>query len=261
MKRLISIFLKVFVFTLIMGGIAMAQAKNSNLAPPLLTDKNLRNSAPNPPVNTPVPPPTSPNVATPPPPNAPRAPTSLPNGMPVPPPATPASLQGPPVPPAPAGPPRPATAQAPNIPLAFLQNAPKAVSTAKAARPYFAPGKVWAIRAPGGEVILKAAIVYKGIAVGVLEFNPVDGTLLPTGYHPRIYTKDISGFNIVKKSLPEIISKIEVLDGAEFIEPEASWVVPLAVNGMIVSHIKVYYDGIHVVPDFPTNQEMEAYGK
>jgi len=267
MKRFILLFLIMFVFMLIIGGIVMAQTKNDNSAPPLLTDKNLRTPATNPSVNTPAPPPTSPNAAAPPPPNAPNAPPAPseapvppPNGAPIPPPGTPPppQAQGPS---APAGPPRPAPAPAPNIPLAFLQNAPKAVSTAKAARPYFAPGKVWAIRAPGGEVILKAAIVYKGMAVGVLEFNPVDGTLLPTGYHPRIYTKDIPGFNIVKRSLPEIISKIEVLNGAEFIEPEASWVIPLAVNGMIVSRIKVYYDGIHVVPDFPANQEMEAYGK
>ncbi len=259
MKK-ISVLLTLTVLLLFIGGIAMTQASN-NTAPPLLTEQNLATpTTPSP--TAPAPPPGAPNAApapapVPPPGNAP--PPSPPNGAPVPPPGAPVPPQGPAPPP---GPPGPAPApQAPNIPLAFLQNASKAVSTAKAARPYFVAGKVWAIRAPGGEVILKAAIVYKGMAIGVLEFNPVDGTLLPKGYHPRIYTQDVPGFNIVKKSLPGIVSKIEVLDGAEFREPEASWVIPLAVDGMIVAHVKVYYDGIHVVPDFPANQEMEAYGK
>jgi len=147
MKKLILIFLVVFAFTLLMGGIAMTQTQNGTTAPPLLTDKNLGTPNQAPSVNTPAPPPTSPNVATPPPPNAPNAPPPPgtappppPNGAPVPPPGAPAPPQGPP---APAGPPRPAPAPAPNIPLAFLQNAPRAVSTAKAARPYFVAGKVW----------------------------------------------------------------------------------------------------------------------
>ncbi len=254
---LLTIMVFIMVFSLVIGGTNMTSAANNNTGPPLLTEPNLGAPAQAPPAANVAPsPPNAPNAVTTPPPAQPNAPGVPPNGPPPPPPGTP-----PPPPGAPAGPAAPPRPLTPNIPLAFLQNAPKAVETAKAARAYFVPGKVWAIRAPGGEVILKAAIVYKGMAVGVLEFNPIDGTLLPKGYHPRIYSQNAPGFSIVKKNLPQIVSKIEVLDGAEFREPEASWVIPLAVDGMIVAHLKVYYDGIHVVPDFPANQEMEAYGR
>ncbi|MCD6560804.1 MAG: hypothetical protein J7L16_03475 [Deltaproteobacteria bacterium] len=37
---------------------------------------------------------------------------------------------------------------------------------------------------PRGEVEVKAAIIYDGIAVAVLHFNPSDGLLLPFGISP-----------------------------------------------------------------------------
>jgi hypothetical protein len=44
-------------------------------------------------------------------------------------------------------------------------------------------------------------------------------------------------------------------------EPEASWVFPVALGNTIVAHLKVYYDGVHIVPDYPANQEMAYYGQ
>jgi len=53
---------------------------------------------------------------------------------------------------------------------------------------------------------------------------------------------------------------LKVLNGAEYRDPERSWLVPLSYNSRIVAHMKVYYDGVHIVPDYPANQEMRVHG-
>ena len=165
---------------------------------------------------------------------------------------------GPPgtAPPPPGGPPIPPA----TLPQDFLKKALQAVETARAARTLFTPGPVWIMKAPAGEVVVKAAILYRGVAVGALEFSPVDGALLPKGYRIRVYNATVS-IEQIKGDLPGIMTRLQVLNGAEYREPEACWVVPLAVDGKIVAHVKVYYDGIHIVPDYPVDQEMRAYGK
>lgn len=218
------------------GGAALAQDKP---APPLLTDGRLEARAAPPLAPAPATPPGgAPALASPPPGVAPPPP---PPGVASPPPGA-----GPPPPPRPAP------------PLAFLQKGPRAVASARAARALLSAGKVWPVRAPGGETGLKAAVIYQGMAVGALEFSPLDGVLLPNGYRPRCYTRAAPPLAAkIKRELPGIISRLEVLNGAEFRAPEGAWVVPLAVDGMIVSRLKVYYDGVHIVPDFPVNQEMQ----
>jgi len=139
-------------------------------------------------------------------------------------------------------------------------NAPRAIETAKQADKYFTPGKIWMYRAPGGEIVIKAAVVYQGVAVTALEFNPSDGTILPRGYHPRVFNGAVP-LEQIKQKLPGIISTLRVLNGAEYREPEHSWAIPLVYNGKIVAHVRVYYDAIHIVPDYPATQEMEACGQ
>ncbi len=116
------------------------------------------------------------------------------------------------------------------------------------------------MRGPRGETEVKAAITYDGVAVAVLRFNPADGKILPEGMPPTFYGTNFQIENI-RSQLPAIIEKLEVLNGAEYREPENAWAVPLAYNGMIVAHLKVYTDGIHIVPDYPANQEMQTYGR
>lgn len=141
-----------------------------------------------------------------------------------------------------------------------LKNASLAVATAKKAKPYLTAGRIWTMIGPRGDVEIKAAILYDRIAATVLHFNPVDGSILPLGVLPIVSRTTIQLIKI-KDKLPAIIRAIEVLDGAEYREPENAWVVPLAYKDMIVGYLKIYVDGIHVVPDYPANQEMQVYGK
>jgi len=161
-------------------------------------------------------------------------------------------------PPMPPAQPRPVSSRNPQE---IAKNATLAVTTAQKAKKYLTAGRVWNMVGPRGEVEVKAAIIYNGIAVAVLHFNPSDGLLLPLGI-PSVET-EVSPQVIenVKRNLPVIVNSLEILNGAEYREPESAWCIPLAYKNMIVAHLKIYVDGIHVVPDYPANQEMQAYGK
>ncbi len=172
------------------------------------------------------------------------------------------NLQAPPPPPGPGAPPPPGAAPPPppppaaTFPPGFLQNALKAVQAATSAKALLVPGKVWVSRAPGGELIIKAALMYKNVPVGALEFDPSTGEVLPRGYHPWIFEQKVS-LDQIRAKLRELIPKLSALNGAEFHKPEACWVIPLAIDGKIVSKIKVFYDGIHIVPDYPLQSELQ----
>ncbi len=153
----------------------------------------------------------------------------------------------------------------PSGPLSGIQqnlsrNAVTAVATAKKVKAYLTPGNVWIMTAPRGEIEVKAAIIYNGMAVAVLHFNPKDGALLPLGIHPRAFGVN-PPLETIKRNLPSIVGELDVLNGAEYREPENAWIVPLAYKKMIVAHLKLYIDGIHVIPDYLANQEMRAYNK
>jgi len=216
-------------------------------APPLLSQGRPAPApapaGPEPGIQPPGTPPAPPNATAPAPPAPPGTPPPPPPGPGAPPPPPPGTGAG-------AGP-----------PLAFLQNAARAVATARAARPFLACRRVWTGRGPGGERVLKAALEYQGMAVGILEFGADTGALLPRGYRPRIYREDPAALERTRASLAGILKGLKVLAGAEFREPEACWVIPLAAGGMIVSQLKVYYDGVHLVPDFPADQQMRALAR
>ncbi len=168
---------------------------------------------------------------------------------------------GAPIPPGPAAPP-PGPVMGPPVPGAFIPQLPQNLSSilnvARKAKPYFQLGGIWTTRAPAGEIEIKAAIVYQGFAIAALRFNPADGTLLPLGYNPHVYNMNAS-LDAIRARAIDIVKNIEILNGAEYREPEAVWAIPLSYNGKIVAHIKVKYDGSAIVPDYPLDQEMRYF--
>ena len=147
------------------------------------------------------------------------------------------------------------------LPQEIVKNASLAVTTAQKAKKYLTAGRVWSMVGPRGEVEVKAAIIYDGTAVAVLHLNPSDGSLLPLGISPVETKVSPQVIENVKRNLPAIVNSLEILNGAEYREPESAWCIPLAYKNMIVAHLKIYVDGTHVVPDYPANQEMQTYGK
>ena len=122
------------------------------------------------------------------------------------------------------------------------------------------PGKVWITRAPGGEMEIKAGLLYKGVAVAVLHFDPRNGSLMPLGVNPHIYRSSVQ-IQTIKNHLSAVIRDLKILPAAEFVEPEKSWAFPVALGDSMVARLKVYYDGIHILPDYAANQEMMFYGQ
>jgi len=142
----------------------------------------------------------------------------------------------------------------------LLSNLQQAVATAEKLNQLLRQGKVWTRRAPAGEMEIKAGILYHGAVVAVLHFNPLNGNVLPLGISPNTYQSSTQ-LQVIKSRLSSLIAKLKIQPLAEFIAPEACWSFPVATGNIIVAHIKVYYDGIHVVQDYAANQEMTFYGQ
>ena len=162
----------------------------------------------------------------------------------------------PPLPPGQAGIPIVQTIPAETI----LANLQQALTTTSNLNKLLSAGKVWFMRSPGGEIEIKGGILYQGVVVAVLHFNPLDGKVLPLGITPHVFQNNIE-IGRVRSNLSAAIGNLKILPVAEFMEPEACWSFPVAFGNIIVAHIKVYYDGIHVIEDFITNQEMAFYGQ
>ncbi len=137
----------------------------------------------------------------------------------------------------------------------IMANLERALGTAKKIIPLLNPGKVWISRAPGGEVEIKGAVLYKNIAVAPLFFSTMTADVLPVGYKPQSFSVNVS-MDVVSRIFKTVLTQIEAVNGAEFCMPEYCWIVPVSFKGKIVFKLKIYYDGIHVVPDYPVNQEM-----
>ncbi|MHB2154683.1 hypothetical protein ACX8XN_09835 [Calditrichota bacterium GD2] len=223
MKKLFLIF--IIAIMLVSLGFAQNSTAQQDVKPPLLMQQTQASSVP----------------------------TVIP-GTPLPPPPGPGAVPGPP--PGPAGIPVVQT-----IPTAtLLENLQQAVATAEKLNNLLVPGKVWTMRAPAGEIEIKGGLLYQGAVVAILHFNAVDGTVLPLGVNPHSYQSSI-GIQTIKTNLASVIGRLKILPAAEFIEPEACWSFPLVMGSAIVGHIKVYYDGMHILPDYVANQEMTFYGQ
>ncbi|MCF6269458.1 MAG: hypothetical protein L3J41_07100 [Melioribacteraceae bacterium] len=182
------------------------------------------------------------------------------NKTPVAPPA------GPGIPPTPPGNPLLPLGQA-GIPIVqtiptqtLLSNLQQAITTTSNLEKLLSAGKVWFMRSPTGEIEIKGGVLYQGAVVAVLHFNPLDGSVLPLGINPQAFQNNVE-INSIKSNLSSVIGNLRILPAAEFMEPEACWSFPVVIGNIIVAHIKVYYDGIHVMEDYITNQEMAFYGQ
>ncbi len=174
--------------------------------------------------------------------------------------AVPGIPPGPPAPELPVAPP-PGPGIGQTIPAqTLLNNVSTAATTVQKIMNLLTAGKVWIKKGRAGEIEIKGGVLYQGSVVAVLNFNPVDCSVLPLGIHTSIHQNTYQ-IQTVKARLTTVIHELKILPAAEFREPEASWVFPVALGNRIVAHLKVYYNGIHIVPDYPANQEMTYYGQ
>ena len=155
----------------------------------------------------------------------------------------------------------PASPPAPLLhPVNYLNTAQQAVSSAIEVGKHLTIGKIWIVRDPAGEIEVKAGLIYQNMVVAVVRFNPFNGDILPEGAHVRAYDMRVTN-DVLYEKLSDFASKLVVLHGAGFKEPENCWTIPIAYDGKIVTHLKIYIDGIHVIPDYVSDQEMKWYGR
>jgi len=127
-------------------------------------------------------------------------------------------------------------------------NAIKALASARECIRFLKPGSVWTKTSPRGEFEIKGSLMLEETAVLALHFSPEDGSVLPKGLHGLTEAKpEIPA--LVESQLAEVQKELEVLDGAEFREPESCWAVPVAYRNRIVGHLKVAADGRDILSD------------
>ncbi len=133
------------------------------------------------------------------------------------------------------------------------------LSTVKEVRQYLKSGKIWLLKGPGGELEIKGGIMYQGAVVSVIEFSAVNGSVLPAEYRPVVYQENVS-LETIRDQFDKIVNNMQILEGVWFSQPEACWIVPIAYRGEVIASLKIYYDGIHVIPDYNASREMAFYG-
>jgi len=141
-----------------------------------------------------------------------------------------------------------------------IEEAVKAVAAAQRAVHLLKPGSIWEHRGPAGDMVFKAALMYRGRCISVIEFSPETGRLLPKGFCPIRYRITVPKYK-VKRELLSVVGILRALNGAEYREREAAWEIPIACRGAIVAHLKISRDGTRVMPDYPEEQEMRVCGQ
>jgi len=171
------------------------------------------------------------------------------------------AAQGPLQPPLPPAPPGPVFPQIPTLSeKELLANLSKALTTIQQLNKQLTAGRVWFTRSPTGEIEIKGGLLYQGVVVAVLHFHPKEGEPLPEGLNPHCWRTSLV-LTTIQDRFSSMIGDLKILPAATFAEPEACWIFPVVFNNAIVTHIKIFYDGLHVVQDFAANQEMLFYGQ
>jgi hypothetical protein len=136
----------------------------------------------------------------------------------------------------------------------LLEAARRAVDTVKRALPYMVPGPAIVHRGPGGEIHVDVPLLYQGVALDRIHYDPGEGRPSPKG-RPAPWRGDVD-LTVVADIMKTVVSELRVLDAAEYREPEAAWVVPLAWGPFIVAHVRVSGDGVEVIPDYALTREL-----
>ena len=139
----------------------------------------------------------------------------------------------------------------------LLENVDKTAQTVTQLAAYLAPGPVYAVTLPGGETEYKLPVLYENRIVAVLHFDAGTGRVLPEGV-PATRPVTLLPPDKAAQRAQKVFEKTRLLDAAAYRARERVWVVPLVYGHEIVGHLRVYYDGIHIVPDWAAEREVSA---
>ncbi len=136
-----------------------------------------------------------------------------------------------------------------------MDKALKAIETVKQLLHLLGVGPIIIHRAPHGELHIDIALVYDGVALDRIHYDPVSKCFSPKGRPVHAQVEGVDEEDI-RKRVAEMFKELRVIDAVEYREPERCWVVPLAWRNYIVAHIKVDHNGEEIVPDYGLTAEI-----
>jgi len=130
-----------------------------------------------------------------------------------------------------------------------------AIDTVKKALPYMSFTSPIIRQGPSGEVSVDIPLIYQGVAIDRIHYDPLSDTLSPKGRPVRALGVKVSKDGILNR-VSGVIKELRVVEAAEFRDPEQAWAVPIAWKSIIVAHVKVTYLGDSIVPDYGLTEEL-----
>ncbi len=132
------------------------------------------------------------------------------------------------------------------------EDAKRAIELVRQAIPFFRAGEPL-LRADHVDV----PVMYMDFAIDCIHYDPRTRNPAPKGAPPH----GAMEYEDARDRIDEVIGDSEVLDGAEFREPEDCWVVPVAWEGFIIFHVRVSADGSELIPDYHLTEEVRRHGR
>jgi len=137
-------------------------------------------------------------------------------------------------------------------------NINKAIKTVNEILSYIIAGPPIIMREPAGEIHVDIPLMYQNFALDRMHYDPYMKMPSPKGRPVRSV-----GISIEKEEILNIINgilkEIWVIEAAEYREPEDVWIIPIAWKNIIISHIKVSYEGDEIIPDYGLTEEVRRH--
>ncbi|MCD6196053.1 MAG: hypothetical protein J7J82_04630 [Staphylothermus sp.] len=136
-----------------------------------------------------------------------------------------------------------------------LSKAMKAIETVKSILDLLVIGPIIMHRGPEGDVHIDIPLVYDGVALDRIHYDPLTDTFSPKGRPVHIHIDRVD-LEHIRENANKMLQELRVLDAAEYREPERCWAIPLAWKTYIVAQVKVDVEGEELVPDYGLTAEL-----
>ncbi len=138
-----------------------------------------------------------------------------------------------------------------------LEKAERAIQTVKNALPYFNIGPLLRRPHPPEGAVSEVPLLYNGVALDRLVFDPERRVFLPKGSHPVPLSSRVEQDKILEY-ISGMMGELRVVEAVECRMPEKAYAVPLAWRHYIVAHVKVSENGEELIPDYPLTMEVSG---
>ncbi|MHA1312173.1 MAG: hypothetical protein ACTSQO_14760 [Candidatus Helarchaeota archaeon] len=142
-----------------------------------------------------------------------------------------------------------------DTPKNYLFDPSEAIEQVKKLIPYLFIGPVFVHRRINGEINVEVPLMYNGFALDRIHFDLRTNSPAPKGHNPFYFNIKVDKKRI-KLRMEKILSELKVLDATEFRDPESAWAIPLVWNHFIIAHIKVNFENLEILQDYPLTQEV-----